>query len=178
MAISCQMIGRANPPKISRNEVLENLAGDLYYNPRRATIYCVIGLISVACCVFLRNNPELSFGPYVIGFGGVAVTVKGLLMFRKHTAGFGVTETSIHNPDVHQQVFKPTVFGLPHLVAQFVQDFGAGSVLLGPLLKVFSDDNDRAHHAPIIQIFLTGIVLFVLGWGVRHFTQEPSLPES
>jgi Fe2+ transport system protein B len=162
----------------SKEEILENLAGDLYFNPRRALIYCVLGALSIAGWFFLRNNPSLSFGPYVLGFGGIAATIKGLLMFRKHTAGFGITETSIQNPDVHKKVFKPTTVSLPHYVAQFVQDFGAGSLLLWPILKIYSNGIDPMLHAPVFQVFITGVVLFVLGWGVRRFTQEPSLPES
>jgi glycerol uptake facilitator-like aquaporin len=63
--------------------------------------------------------------------------------------------------------------GVPSILAQLLQDFGAGAVLPGPVLHTFNNINaDR--HLPSVYVFMTGAILFAAGWRVRQFTKSSS----
>ena len=48
--------------------------------------------------------------------------------------------------------------------AQIVQDFGTGPFLLWPLLDIGKDIDSSWNNPPRFRVFLSGAVLFCLGW--------------
>jgi hypothetical protein len=73
---------------------LENLAGDLEYHPRRATIY--LGLAAAALGFWIFSVPEVKFTivPLVFGLGSLALLVKGIFLLRK-SEGLGLTSSEL-----------------------------------------------------------------------------------
>jgi hypothetical protein len=57
--------------------------------------------------------------------------------------------------------------------AQIVQDFGTGAFLLWPLLNVGKDIDNSWNNPPCFPVFLTGAILFLLGWLIRRLTSSP-----
>jgi hypothetical protein len=55
-----------------------------------------------------------------------------------------------------------------------IQDFGAGSFLLWPLLKLGEDFDKSGSDPAQFWVFLVGAVLFVFGWAVRRLFSTQS----
>ena len=164
-----------------REWLLEEVAGDLEYNPRRAAIYVSIGALAIAAWAFARASDKYGVTPLVFGLGGLALIVKGVFMFRKESAGLGMSERPLMElskpsnaavyvelgPEAPQKQF-------PEHAAQFVKDFAAGPLLFWPLIRfgaTLDGPNPRMGEFPI---FLTGAVLYSLGWLLRRLTQPDS----
>jgi hypothetical protein len=62
---------------------------------------------------------------------------------------------------------------LPYQVAQIVQDFGAGGMLLWPLLRYGKGLDKSWDNAPSFKVFVSGVSLFFLGWLIRRLTSTP-----
>jgi hypothetical protein len=158
-----------------REWLLENFAGDLDHDPRRGVFYMVTGAFSIALWFALRDRSDVVLTQSVLGLGGLALLVKGIFFLRKQSAGFGTGKASLverdpkasHSPGPHRN-------SLPHRLAQFVQDFAVGPLLLWPLLNIGrSPDNPRNPHE--LAIFLSGALLFAAGWIGRRVTVQQSL---
>jgi len=59
---------------------------------------------------------------------------------------------------------------MPASAAQVIQDFGTGSFLLWPLLNFGKDIDPSWDNPPRLAVFVSGAVLFLVGWAIRRFT--------
>jgi hypothetical protein len=151
--------------------LLENFAGDLEYHPRRAALYLGLGVSAAFFWVF--SSPETRFTaiPLVFALGSLALVVKGIFLLRKSSEGIGLSEQEVSEliSRSNRKDFPP----LPYQVAQIVQDFGAGGMLLWPLLRYGKGLDNSLDNAPSFKVFVSGVFLFVLGWLVRRLTSPP-----
>ena len=164
-----------------REWLLEEVAGDLEYNPRRAAIYVSIGVLATAAWAFARASDKYGVTPLVFGLGGLALIVKGVFMFRKESAGLGVSERRLVEPSQPSNARVYTELGpeapqrqFPEHAAQFVKDFAAGPLLFWPLMRFgasLEGPNPRMGEFPV---FLSGVVLYTLGWLLRRLTERDS----
>jgi hypothetical protein len=60
-------------------------------------------------------------------------------------------------------------------ISQIIQDFGAGSFILWPLLKMGKSIDKSWGDPPLFRVFLIGAILFVLGWAVRGVFSNKNL---
>ncbi len=154
-----------------REFFLENFAGDLEYHPRRAVLY--LGLAVAALCFWIFSPPEAKFStvPVVFVLGSLTLFLKGIFLFRKSSEGLGLSQSeldALSHPSNHKSL--PSI---PNQAAQIVQDFGAGSLILWPLLNIGKDIDHTWINPPRIPVFLIGVVLFSLGWLIRRLSSVP-----
>jgi len=154
-----------------REFFLENLAGDLEYHPRRAMIY--LGLAAAALCFWIFSAPEIKFTivPLVFGLGSLTLLVKGIFLHRKSSGGLGLTSSEL--ADLSDPSNRKSLPSLPNQAAHIVQDFGVGPLLLWPILNAGKDIDPTWINPPRVPVFLTGAVLFSLGWLIRRLTTAP-----
>jgi hypothetical protein len=153
---------------LSRESIFEQLAGDLEYHPRRALVYVVLAV--AAFSLWYSSSPEKEFTtmPIVFGLGSLTLALKGIFLLRKSSEGLGMTQQEVNA--LSSAGKSKQLPALPALVAQIVQDFGAGSLLLWPLLNLGRESGapwSEAYRPPIV---LSGAVLFGLGWLLRRMT--------
>jgi hypothetical protein len=155
-----------------REFFLENFAGDLEYHPRRATIY--LALSAAALCFWIFSTPEIKFSttPLVFGLGSLTLLLKGVLLLRKSSEGLGLTQSDFD--DLAATSGRKSLPSIPNQAAQIVQDFGVGALLLWPLLNAGKDIDHTWIDPPSGRVFLTGAVLFSLGWIIRRLTSTPT----
>jgi len=149
----------------------ENFAGDLEYHPRRAVVY--LGLAVAALCFWIFSHSETKFSttPLVFGLGSLTLFLKGVFLLRKSSEGLGLTQSELD--DLSNPANRKSLPSVPNQAAQIVQDFGAGSLLLWPLLNVGKDIDQSWVNPPRVPVFLAGAILFGLGWLIRRFTSSP-----
>ena len=154
-----------------REFFLENFAGDLEYHPRRAVLY--LGLALAALCFWIFSPPEAKFStvPIVFVLGSLMLFLKGIFLFRKSSEGLGLTQSELD--DLTHPSNRKRLPSIPNQAAQIVQDFGAGSLLLWPLLNIGKDIDHTWVNPPSVPVFLIGAVLFFLGWFIRRLTSAP-----
>jgi hypothetical protein len=155
-----------------REFFLENFAGDLEYHPRRGVLY--LGLAVAALCFWILSAPEAKFSaiPLVFGLGSLTLLLKGVFLLRKSSEGLGLTSTELD--ELSDASNRKSLPSLPNQAAQVVQDFGVGPLLLWPLLNVGKDIDHTWINPPRVPVFLTGALLFALGWLIRRLTSTPS----
>ncbi len=155
-----------------REFFLENFAGDLEYHPRRAMLY--LGLAAAALCFWIFSPSEIKFStlPLVCVLGSLTLLLKGAFLLRKSSEGLGLTSAELAY--LSDPSHRKSVQSVPNQAAQMVQDFGAGSLLLWPLLNVGQDIDHSWGNPPRIPVFLTGAILFLLGWLIRRLTSAPA----
>ena len=147
---------------------LENFAGDLEYHPRRAAVYLGLGIAAVCFWIFSPPNTRFTAIPLVFALGSLTLFVKGEFLLRKSSEGFGLSEQEVTKlSDPSNRKGLPSI---PHQAAQIIQDFGAGGLLLWPILHVGKGIDYSWDNAPRLQIFLAGAFLFCLGWLIRRLT--------
>lgn len=149
-----------------REFFLENFAGDLEFHPGRAALYAILGVASL--CFWIFSPPETKFTatPLVFALGSLTLLLKGVFLLRKSSEGLGLSQESLtRSTETNHRKFLPS---LPSQVAQIVQGFGTGSLLLWPVLKVAKDIDTTWTNPPLISVFLTGATLFALGWLIRR----------
>ena len=154
-----------------REFFLGNFAGDLEYHPRRAVIYVMLAVAGL--CFWIFSAPEIKFTtiPLVFGLGSLSLLLKGIFLLRKSSEGLGLTSSELAAlSDASNRKNLPS---LPHQTAQIVQDFGVGPLLLWPLLNAGKDIDHSWINPPRVPVFLTGAVLFSLGWLIRRLTSGP-----
>src|SRR5256885_10766287 len=101
----------------------------------------------------------------------VTLLVKGIFLLRKSSEGLGLTPSEL--ADLSDPSNCKTLPSVPNQAAQIVQDFGAGSLLLWPLLNVGQDIDHSWSNPPRVTVFLSGAILFFLGWFIRRLTSIP-----
>jgi hypothetical protein len=153
-----------------REFFLENFAGDLEYHPRRAVLY--LSLASAALCFWVFSPSEKKFTaiPLVFALGSLTLLLKGILLLRKSSEGLGLSEQELAN--LSGPTNRKRLPSIATQAAQIVQDFGTGAFLLWPLLDVGKDVDNSWTNPPRFPIFLSGAILFFLGWLIRRRTSS------
>jgi hypothetical protein len=155
---------------------LENFAGDLEYNPRRAVLY--LSLSNVALCSWISSAHETKFTtvPLVVLLGGLALLPKGIFLLRKSSEALGFSHqqiTSLPTPSSSKNL--PSIASQ---AAQITQDFGTGAFLFWPLVYRGKNFDESLTHPPLFHVFLAGAVLFFVGSVIRRATSfDRQLPD-
>ena len=156
-----------------REYVFDNLAGDLEYHPRRAVIY--LGLAVAALCFWflLTDDTKFTIVPLVIALGSLALLLKGVFFLRKVSEGLGL---SVHDlAKLSDSSNRKPLPSVASQTAQIVQDFGAGGLLLWPILNIGKDLDHSWDNPPRLGVILIGATLISMGWWIRHFTSARSV---
>lgn len=151
-----------------REFFLENFAGDLEYHPRRATLYLVLAIAAAAYWTLSPAEAKFTTTPLVFALGALTLITKGIFLLRRSSEGLGLNQNDVaalKDPTNRKQL--PSI---PAQAAQILQDFGAGPLLLWPLLNIGKDIDQSWSDPPRVPIFITGAVLFALGWTIRRLT--------
>jgi len=154
-----------------REMVFDEFAGDLEYHPRRAVIYFALAAAAFSFWFFSSPENKSTITPIVLGLGSLTLSLalKGVFPLRKSSEGLGLAR---HELDALSRPTKcKKLSELPEQAAQIVQDFGAGSMLLWPLLRLGRDLDAAWSDLPRWPIVLCGAALFGLGWLIRHLTR-------
>jgi hypothetical protein len=151
-----------------REFLFENFAGDLEYHPRRAALY--VALAVAALCFWVFSPPESKFSttPLVFVLGSLTLFLKGIFLLRKSSEGLGLTTSEL--AALSDPSHRKSLPSIPNQAAQIVQDFGAGPLLLWPVLNVGKDIDKSWADPPRGSVFLSGAILFTLGWLIRRLT--------
>jgi hypothetical protein len=156
-----------------REYLMDNIAGDLEYHPRRALLY--LALAACAACFWYLSPRESQFTsvPLVIGFGSLSLAVKGVFLMRRSSEGLGLSEQDrAALSEVARRKVSPP---LPSQAAQVLQDFGTGPMLLWPFIDSFRNiTRDAAGKTPVLLVFFVGAILFGAGWLIRRLTAAPT----
>ena len=141
-------------------DLLDNLTGDLDYNPKRGALYFVVGVLTVATWAVLPAESRFTTVPLIVACGGVPLLFKAVFFLRKSSEGYSVDEGT-----------SATDTALPPLStvgAQLLQDFGAGPLVLGQVMHLANGLNQN-WMLPGFSVSLAGAVLFLIGWLIRRF---------
>jgi len=153
-----------------RQVIIENFAGDLEYHPRRAVLYLALAAGCLTFWYFSPDPAKFTLVRLVFALGALALIVKGVFLLRKSSEGLGLSDQELS--ELSDTANRKTLPSLPAQVAQILQDFGAGSLLLWPLLNLGEDIDKTWINPPRFRIFCVGAVLFFLGWMVRRLTSK------
>lgn len=148
-----------------REQLFDELVGDLEYHPKRGLLYLSLGAASLSAWIFAPAGTGFTSVPLVFALGSLALLIKGVFLLRKTSEGLGITQlefTQLSVPSTRKALPSILVTG-----ARVLQDFGAGSMLLWPVLQAFQRVNE-SRPLPILRVFLIGTALFCAGWGVRR----------
>jgi len=151
-----------------REFFFENFAGDLEYHPRRAVLYLVLAVAAAAFWFFSPAETKFTPTPLVLALGALTLFTKGIFLLRRSSEGLGLYQSdldALSDPASRKQL--PSI---PALAAQILQDFGAGSLLLWPLLNIGKDIDQSWSDPPRLHVFAIGAVVFLLGWTIRRLT--------
>jgi len=149
-----------------REFFLENFAGDLEYHPRRAILYLALGTIALCSWIFSAHETKFSVIPLVFLLGSITLLLKGAFLLRKSSEGLGLSQQEI--TALSESSNRKSLPSIPAQAAQIAQDFGTGAFLLWPLLNIGKDIDQSWSDPPLFRVFLSGAVLFVLGWTIRR----------
>jgi hypothetical protein len=153
-----------------RESLLENFAGDLEYHPRRAALYLSLAAASLCFWLFSPAENKFTTTPLLFALGSLTLFLKGIFLLRKSSEGIGLTQSDLDALSSSSRGKK--LPEIPAQAAQIVQDFGAGSLLLWPLLNFGRDIDQSWSDPPRVPVFLAGAVLFGLGWLIRRLTSH------
>lgn len=157
-----------------REFLLENVAGDLEYHPRRAVLYLSLGAAALCFWIFSPSEIKFTATPVVFVLGSLTLLLKGVFLLRKTSEGLGLSQQELaHLSDSSNRKSLPSI---PAQAAQIVQDFGTGPLLLWPLLNAGKDIDQSWNNPPRLAVFLVGATLFLLGWLIRRLTAFPPRP--
>jgi len=151
-----------------REFFLENFAGDLEYHPRRATLYLSLGSVALCSWVFSAHATKFTVIPLVVVLGSLTLLLKGIFLLRKSSEGLALSPQEI--VALSDSSNRKSLPSITAQAAQITQDFGTGAFLLWPLLNVAKDIDQSWSNPPLLQVFLTGAILFLLGWIIRRVT--------
>jgi hypothetical protein len=152
-----------------REHFLENFAGDLEFNPKRAILYAAL---SAASFLFWYRTPaptDFTALPLTFALGSLPLLVKAIFLLRKSSEGLALTHPQIAPTPSAQSAPKVTP-SLPHQAAQLLQDFATGPLLLPLALNSAKDINPAWTNPPQLHIFLIGLALFATGFTLRRLT--------
>jgi uncharacterized membrane protein YfcA len=147
-----------------RDQVLDELGGDLEYHPRRGFVYSLLAAGSFAAAFYLPAHPAVRL-TFVLG--GLALLLKGYLLFRKTSEGLALTQRELDELSETRRPLPPVAF----LAARVAQDFGAGVVLATPFLQYVRSKDPRWNIPGLFPVFGSGAILFALGWLVRYIVR-------
>ena len=148
-----------------REWLLENFAGDLEYHPKRAYAYLGLGILAIFSWYFSSSETESTTLPLMFASGGVGLIGKAIFLFRKSSEGLGLTfEDKVALGEAAKQK-KLASFSLQ--VAQIVQDFGVGVILLAFFVGASRNTKSTTSHASTHELILAGGCVFAVGWLVR-----------
>jgi hypothetical protein len=156
-----------------RDLIFENLIGDLDYDPKRGALYLCLSAAALCFWVLASPNAKFSPVPMVLGAGGITLFLKGVFLLRKTSKGLDTSQgglsLSTSTPEVLPESASSSrpIRPWPSNAAQLVQDFGAGSLLLWPVLHVAESVNE-GWNPPVFPVALGGAAIFLLGWGMRR----------
>jgi hypothetical protein len=152
-----------------REKVFEDLAADLEYHPKRGLLYLGLAAVAITFWICLRPENRMLALPLICGLGGTALLLKGVFLLRRSSEGLGLTQQELDRLSApsHRKVLPP----VPILLAQLIQDFGTGSLLLSPVLHTLKNINE-AWALPTSYVFLGGAFVFAVGWLIRHFADS------
>ena len=151
-----------------REFFFENFAADLEYHPRRAALYFALAIAAAAFWFFSPAETKFTATPLVFALGALTLLAKGIFLLRRSSEGLGLYQSdlaALSDPSNRKQL--PS---LPALAGQILQDFGAGPLLLWPLLNAGKDIDQSWSDPPRLHVFATGAILFLLGWTIRRLT--------
>ena len=151
-----------------REFLLENIAGDLEYHPRRAGLYLSFAIAALCFWVFSPSETKFTTAPLVFALGGPTLLLKGIFLLRKSSEGLGLSERELAN--LSDPTNRKRLPSIATQAAQIVQDFGTGAFLLWPLLNVGKDIDNSWNNPPRFPVFLSGAIVFLLGWLIRRLT--------
>ncbi len=128
-------------------------------------------LAIAAFCFWFFSSQEGKFTaiPIVFGLGSLALLLKGVFLLRKSSEGLGLTQQQFEG--LSSPEGRKALPQLPEQAAQILQDFGAGSILLWPMLNRGKDIDATWSDPPRVPVFVCGAVLFGLGWAIRRLTR-------
>jgi hypothetical protein len=106
--------------------------------------------------------------PLVIALGSLTLLVKGIFLLGKSSEGIHLSEQEVSK--LFPRSDGKDLASLCPQIAQIVQDFGAGGMLLWPLLRYGKGVDDSWDNVPKFRVFLSGAFLCGLGWIVRRLT--------
>jgi hypothetical protein len=149
---------------------LDNFAGDLEYHPRRAMVY--LGLSAAAASFWVFSAAKFTATSLVFALGSITLAGKGVFLLRKSSEAIGLTLAE--QAELSARARRKSLPSLPNQAAQIVQDFATGSLFLWPLFNIGTDVDRPWSNAPRLPVFLTGLILFCLGWLIRRLTANPS----
>ena len=155
-----------------RDFFLENFAGDLEYRPRRGLLYLGLGIGAGCFWIFSTYEKRFTAVPLIFALGSLTLFVKGIFLLRKSSEGLGLSHQEL--TDLSDSSRRKDLPSITSQVAQVVQDFGTGSFLLWPLLNTAKDIDPSWSNPPRFVVFVSGAVLFFVGWLIRRFTLSSS----
>jgi hypothetical protein len=148
-----------------REIFIDNFAGDLEYHPRRALVYLILATAAFCFWIFSPSEVQFTTVPLVFALGSLALLIKGIFLMRKSSEGLGLSDQELARlSDPSNRKSFPSIV---RQTSQVVQDFGTGSFLLWPLLNIGKDIDKSWSDPPLFRVFLTGAILFLLGWTLR-----------
>jgi len=100
--------------------------------------------------------------------------MKGIFLLRKSSEQLGL-RSSVFD-ELSSPVNRKKLPSIPNQAAQIVQDFGTGPLLLWTILNIGKDIDRSWNDPPRLAVFLSGAVLFSLGWLIRRLAFTPSGP--
>jgi len=149
----------------------ENIASDLEYHPRRAVLYLSLGIAALCFWIFSPFETKFTAIPLVFALGSLTLLLKGIFLLRKSSEGLGLSQQEL--ADLSHPTNRKSFPSIATQAAQIVQDFGTGAFLLWPLLNVGKEIDNSWNDPPSFSVFLTGAILFLLGWLIRRLTSSP-----
>ena len=151
-----------------RERVWEDLAADLEYHPRRGLLYLGLAVAAFAVWLWYPSGDTVAVVPLVAVLGGAALLLKGVFLIRRSSEGLALTQQELEK--LSDPANRKSLPSIPILAAQILQDFGAGAVVLAPLLHSLRSVNP-SWELPTAKVFLIGAVLAATGWSIRHFVR-------
>ena len=113
--------------------LLENFTGDLEYHPRRAALYLGLGVAAPYFWAFSSPKRRFTAIPLAFSLGSLPLVVKEIFLLRKSSEGIILSEQNVYESSNRSN--RKGLPSLPCQIAQIVRDFGAGGILLWPLLR-------------------------------------------
>jgi len=151
-----------------REFFFENFGGDLEYIRARGAYWA----LAVAPCAFGSSPRKPNSALFLLSSSSQRyASCKGIIPSPESSEGLGLTPSEL--ADLSDPSNCKTLPSVPNQAAQIVQDFGAGSLLLWPLLNVGQDIDHSWSNPPRVTVFLSGAILFFLGWFIRRLTSTP-----
>jgi hypothetical protein len=151
-----------------REFFFENFAADLECHPRRAALYLVLAIAAATAWFFSPAETKFTTTPLVLALGALTLLAKAIFLFRRSSEGLGLNQSDL--AALSAPANRKQLPSIPAQAAQILQDFGAGSLLLWPLLNAGKDIDQSWSDPPRLQVAATGAVLFALGWTIRRLT--------